>query len=145
MNARVAIARGMTNPTPEAIRVRRDAAGLTQAQAAELVGSSARTWQDWEAGIARMHTGLWELFQLKLAERSLGSRFETWVRLAAELEDAGVSADQLKRILSGDQSTLDRVLIKLGLASQADMRLIPADVVRRTKIKFPSDKTLDAR
>jgi len=55
------------SPSPEAIRSRRAAAGLTQTRAAALIHSSKRTWQDWEAGIARMHPGLWELFLFKSA------------------------------------------------------------------------------
>jgi DNA-binding transcriptional regulator YiaG len=54
-------------PSPEEIRARRAAAGLTQTAAAALIHSSKRTWQDWEAGIARMHPGLWELFLFKTA------------------------------------------------------------------------------
>jgi len=58
------------NPTPEQIRDAREAAGLSQPAAAALVYSTRRTWQDWEAGIARMHPGLWELFCLKLKSSS---------------------------------------------------------------------------
>lgn len=50
---------------PQIIRERRKEAGLTQTRAAELVHSKLRTWQDWEAGKASMHAGLWELFNLK--------------------------------------------------------------------------------
>lgn len=53
------------NPKPEQIRAEREAAGLTQTGAAKLVHSTLRTWQDWEAGKARMHPGLWELFRIK--------------------------------------------------------------------------------
>lgn len=53
------------NPTPAEIRQAREAAGLTQPEAAALIHSTLRTWQDWEAGIARMHAGLWELFRRK--------------------------------------------------------------------------------
>ena len=52
-------------PAPEAIRAARLAAGLSQTAAAQLIHSTLRTWQDWEAGVARMHPGLWELFLLK--------------------------------------------------------------------------------
>jgi len=55
-----------SNPRPEQIRAAREAAGLTQAEAAALIYSTARTWQDWEAGIARMHPGLWKLFSINL-------------------------------------------------------------------------------
>ncbi|WP_407058382.1 helix-turn-helix domain-containing protein [Zoogloea oleivorans] len=41
------------NPAPAEIRAAREAAGLTQSQAAALIHSTLRTWQDWEAGKAR--------------------------------------------------------------------------------------------
>lgn len=53
------------SPTPAAIRAARKRAKLTQEEAGALVYVSRRTWQDWEAGIAQMHAGLWELFTLK--------------------------------------------------------------------------------
>jgi DNA-binding transcriptional regulator YiaG len=56
-----------SNPSPDAIRAAREAAGLSQSSAAELIHSTLRTWQDWEAGKARMHPGLWELFRIKSA------------------------------------------------------------------------------
>lgn len=55
------------NPAPADIIAGREAAGLTQTQAAALVHGSLRTWQQWEAGDRRMHAGLWELFRLKTA------------------------------------------------------------------------------
>lgn len=53
----------------ESIKQARTAAGLSQTSAAHLIHSTLRTWQDWEAGKAKMHAGLWELFLLKLEER----------------------------------------------------------------------------
>lgn len=57
------------NPSPAEVRAAREAAGLTQAQAAGLVYASLRNWQQWEqqegANVRRMHPGLWELFQSK--------------------------------------------------------------------------------
>ncbi|MFZ3141130.1 helix-turn-helix domain-containing protein [Polaromonas sp.] len=55
----------MTVPGSEEIKEARQRAGLTQTQAAELVHAKLRTWQDWEAGVAKMHAGLWELFCIK--------------------------------------------------------------------------------
>lgn len=52
-------------PSPEQITEARLAAGLSQTAAAAIIHSTLRTWQDWEAGVARMHGGLWELFCLK--------------------------------------------------------------------------------
>jgi DNA-binding transcriptional regulator YiaG len=59
------------NPDPVEIRAAREAAGLSPAQAAELVHASQSNWQSWEsqeqrATGRRMHPGLWELFQIKL-------------------------------------------------------------------------------
>ena len=58
------------NPTAAEVRAAREAAGLTQAQAASLVYASLRNWQQWEQGEGssssrRMHPGLWELFMIK--------------------------------------------------------------------------------
>ena len=57
------------NPTPAEVRAAREAAGLTQTQAAALVRATARNWQQWEqtegSNARRMHPGLWELFQSK--------------------------------------------------------------------------------
>lgn len=58
----------MEQPTPEQIRAAREAAGLTQAQAADLVhAGSYRTWQDWEKGRRPMPMMAWELFCIKAA------------------------------------------------------------------------------
>lgn len=56
------------NPTPEAIRAARKAAGLTQTQAAALIYCTLRGWQDWEAGKRAMHPAFFELFRRKLVE-----------------------------------------------------------------------------
>lgn len=53
------------NPAADEILALRQRLGLTQAQAADLVHSSERTWQQWEAADRRMHPALWELFQRK--------------------------------------------------------------------------------
>ena len=57
------------NPSPTEVRAAREAAGLTQAQAAALVHASPRNWQQWEqtegSNARRMHPGLWELFIVK--------------------------------------------------------------------------------
>lgn len=53
------------NPVPTEILAARTAAGLTQTAAAELVHSTCRVWQQWEAGDRRMHPAFWELFRIK--------------------------------------------------------------------------------
>ena len=59
------------NPTPSEILRAREDAGLTQQQAADLLFSSWRTWQDWERGERRMNPASWELFNTKLRARKL--------------------------------------------------------------------------
>lgn len=58
----------MNNPIPAEIRAAREAAGLTQQEAGELIHGSRRAWQDYESGARKMHPGLWELFQAKANE-----------------------------------------------------------------------------
>lgn len=58
------------NPSPDEVRAAREAAGLTQTQAAATIHGTLRAWQEWEAGNRRMHPGLWELFRVKTAPAS---------------------------------------------------------------------------
>jgi DNA (cytosine-5)-methyltransferase 1 len=56
--------------TPKQIVARREAAGLTQTQAASLVHSALSSWQHWEAepgttSHRQMHLAFWELFLIK--------------------------------------------------------------------------------
>ena len=53
------------NPEPADIRQARDVAGLTQTEAAALLFTTCRVWQQWEAGDRRMHPAFWELFCVK--------------------------------------------------------------------------------
>jgi len=59
------------NPTPAQVIAAREAAGLTQSQAAEKIGGTLRAWQAYEdAGEngRRMHPGLFELFLIKTGQ-----------------------------------------------------------------------------
>jgi DNA-binding transcriptional regulator YiaG len=47
------------------IRKARADAGLTQTEAAALLYTTCRVWQQWEASDAEMHPAFWELFQVK--------------------------------------------------------------------------------
>lgn len=58
----------MTNPTPEEIKQTRKEAGLTQAQAADVLGRTLRTWQYWESGKFNMDRNLYELFIIKTSK-----------------------------------------------------------------------------
>lgn len=57
-----------TEPAPHEIRALREARGLTQSQATELVHCGLRAWQKWEAGDRAMHPAFWELFQIKVGK-----------------------------------------------------------------------------
>lgn len=55
-------------PTPFQVRGARTAAGLTQTQAGNLVHTSTRTWQNWEAEGnegRKIPLASWELFLIK--------------------------------------------------------------------------------
>jgi transcriptional regulator with XRE-family HTH domain len=51
-------------PSPSEIKQARLDAGLTQLEAAELVGFSARAWQMWEYGKRPMRPAVFHLFKL---------------------------------------------------------------------------------
>lgn len=55
-------------PTPEQIRAAREAAGLTQQRAADLMCTDKRTWQRWEAGDRKMSPRDWKLFRIEAAK-----------------------------------------------------------------------------
>lgn len=81
-----------TNPTPAQVKRAREAAGLTLEQAGELVFTSWRTWQNWEADTdsaehRRMHRATWELFQVKVAAREMLEKREL---TAAHLRKLGL-------------------------------------------------------
>ena len=52
-------------PSPSTIRSSRLSLGLTQQQAGELVGATARAWRAWEAGFRVMPGSKWELWEIK--------------------------------------------------------------------------------
>lgn len=71
-----AAAPGTMAPTPDGIRAARRSAGLTQAEAAALLGKALRTWQGWEAPIGAsshrsMDPALLELFSIKISRMAL--------------------------------------------------------------------------
>lgn len=49
-------------PRPEEIRAVREKSGLTQEEAAALIGYTRRAWQEWEAGTRGMRRALFDLF-----------------------------------------------------------------------------------
>jgi putative transcriptional regulator len=55
-----------SNPDPFDIQSYRKDAGITQKKAAEMLHTSIRAYQQWEAGDRKMHPAFWELFLIKL-------------------------------------------------------------------------------
>ncbi len=77
--------------------------------------------------------------------RSIAQQLEHWAKLGAALEMAGVTQDQVRRILGGDARIRERVFMKLGLATQESMALIPRTVARNARVTMPPDSALEAR
>jgi hypothetical protein len=69
--------------------------------------------------------------------RSLAQQVEYWAALGRTLEAAGITTAQAHGILNGDPRAQERALLKLGLASQQSMYLIPAGMAAKAKVEFP--------
>lgn len=61
----------LSKPSPQDVLAARKAAGLTQEQAAQLLGSHNRQWRLYEAGDRALSAPLWELFLLKTGQHPL--------------------------------------------------------------------------
>lgn len=59
----------MKPPTPAEIVEAREAVGLSQAKAAELVHVVTNAWKHWEAGRRTMPAHAWELFLIKTGQK----------------------------------------------------------------------------
>lgn len=56
-------------PLPAQIAQTREEAELTQSQAARMIYSTVRTWQDWEHGRRNMPPAAWEYWCLLISSR----------------------------------------------------------------------------
>lgn len=88
----------MSKPTPALIKSAREAARLSQSEAAALVHASRRTWQNWESpegsgNYRPIDPAAWELFEVK-AQRA-AEAFERILAPAAIVESAIVFGAQL--------------------------------------------------
>lgn len=64
--------KALPEPTPERIRRARDQAGLTQAEAAEVVHlANPVRWSEYERGVHGMTLAMWELFLVKTGQRQV--------------------------------------------------------------------------
>lgn len=55
------------SPKPAAIKAAREAALLTQTDAAKLIYVTLSAWARWESGERDMHPAFWELWEIKAA------------------------------------------------------------------------------
>jgi len=86
--------------TPQEIRRRRNALGLSQEEAAQLVGVSRRAWTNWETGVARPSGANLDALDTALGDAPLP---EPTLRGASDLEFA---AEWLRRMgMRGDGAT----------------------------------------
>lgn len=69
--------------------------------------------------------------------RSLAQQVEHWAELGRALEAAGITTAQVLDILGGDLRARERLMLKLGLASQESMYLFPVALAQQTKVSFP--------
>ena len=64
--------RSKRNPSParspngEEVKALRESLGLTEIAAANVIYSTPQVWAAYESGERRMHSGLWELFRIKV-------------------------------------------------------------------------------
>ncbi|PRZ01096.1 hypothetical protein BCM14_0116 [Jezberella montanilacus] len=58
----------LESPEPEDVAAARAVSGLTQTEAARVIHSTLRAWQNWEGGHRSMHPGLFELFKIKTGQ-----------------------------------------------------------------------------
>lgn len=56
------------HPTAAQIKARRRIMKLSQTEAAKMLHTECRVWQQWESGARKMHPAFWELFRRKCAE-----------------------------------------------------------------------------
>ena len=69
--------------------------------------------------------------------RSLAQQVEHWAALGRAVEAAGVSTAQIQQVLAGDLRARERMTLKLGLADQESMYLIPSALASKTVVTFP--------
>ena len=87
----------------------------------------------------RVSDGLYSLAEAtsRKVHRSLAQQVEHWAELGRAVEAAGITTAQALDILGGDLRARERLMLKLGLASQESMYLFPVALARQTKVSFP--------
>lgn len=126
----------LKRPTPKQVLEARDAAGLTQTKAANLIGVTITAWQRWEAGERQMQGGLFDLFRQKVAEYAV---VETFAELKGATADPKIDQNQLLILLDAflvaykrwtDRQPFDEAFFAFAMGADVDRqrwieRLIP--------------------
>lgn len=106
-----------TNITPDMVKEARQRSGLTQTEAAELVGRTMRGWQNWERGKRTIDEAVFELFLSKTGI----ARPDGQVQIAFALteEQARALAAFVREVktggdLAGAIAALSAALMELG-------------------------------
>jgi hypothetical protein len=74
-----------TSPKGAEIRELRETYGIHQREAADMVFSTLRSWQNWEADVVNMHPAIWEWFK-----HSVQSSDASASRVSSEMPAKGV-------------------------------------------------------
>ena len=106
------------NPTPEEIRAARDALGLSQRAAAELIHGTERAWQDWEQGLRQWADQALARGQSSLLDSAVPA-FERIMIETALKHTAGRRRDAAV-LLGWGRNTLTRKIKELGMKIDGD-------------------------
>ena len=103
-------------PRPEELLVFRQRSGLTQAQAADLIYTSPRNWQNWEQGSdgRSMPASAFELFMLKTGQFT----FEEML-VATDVATTGAQLPVLLRVRLDNGAVLELLMPPAKFASLA--------------------------
>jgi DNA-binding XRE family transcriptional regulator len=106
-------------PIPAEVLAARQAAGLTQTEAAVTIHCRLRAWQQWESGKRKMHPAFWELFSRKMNDALV-------VKLAAAMFPA-IPADfklppRPQAEMSESEERFIRYAASLGMGRQEAIR-----------------------
>ncbi len=69
------------DPLPSDIRAARERAGLTQTEAADLIHATMRSWQDWEAGVAKMRPYAFGYFLMSTGQITAEAQIERFQQM----------------------------------------------------------------
>jgi DNA (cytosine-5)-methyltransferase 1 len=121
----------MTAPTPATITAARQAAGLSTAQAAALIGAGeASTWRSWELGRRSMHPAAWQLFRRRIRQCAASS-IDAVIARASALQPPTPDEIRDARHRAGLSQTQAAALVHAALSSWAKWESVSGDANHR--------------